>query len=56
LRRRRRGQLGDPPRPQRDGHSADTTDPDQHIDANADPNPDLGRASDLADDPTRDLG
>jgi hypothetical protein len=53
LRRRWRKRIGDrsldrtlrhPPCPERDGHSADATDPD------------LGRASDLAADRTQDLG
>jgi hypothetical protein len=50
-----------PPRPerdrvaQRDGHGADAIDPDQRDNAHLDPNPDLGRASDIAD-PDPDLG
>jgi hypothetical protein len=70
LRCRRRRRIGDPshdrplrhpPRPerdrvaQRDGHGADAIDPDQRDDAHLDPNPDLGRASDVAD-PDPDLG
>jgi len=68
---RRRERIGDPyldrtlrhpPRPERDriaerdGHDADATDPDQCCGANVDPNPDVGRASDVADDGTHDVG
>jgi len=59
--RLRRHFLRHPPSTERDrvaeldDHRADATDPDQRGHANLDPDPDLGRASDLLDDRTRDL-
>jgi hypothetical protein len=71
LRRRRRRRLGDPLHDrtlrhppcaerdrvaERDDHRADATAPDHLGQADLDPNPDHGRASDLAHDHARDLG
>jgi hypothetical protein len=71
LRCRRRERLSDPPLDrtlrhppcperdrvaERDDRRTDATTPDERGHANLDPNPHLGRASQLADDHTRDLG
>jgi hypothetical protein len=68
---RRRERLSDPPHnrtlrhparaerdrgPERDDHSTDATTPDHRGHADLDPNPDHGRASQLAHDHTGDIG